>query len=159
MLLGTRGRWEGMQFIDSEYETFGMVSYGNGKGMEEFMVTGRIKEIPEMLYEPLSSEERMRVLKRMIFLAENGKIHYHIISDKVELPDRVQAYWDENRKSFVLNQVVKEEIRHIAIEEQSIYRTFQMYLEYLEKKELIYSEPESLDYLVKLQKKYERKFM
>lgn len=159
MLLGTRGRWEGMQFIDSEYETFGMVSYGNGKGMEEFMVTGRIKEIPEMLYEPLSSEERMRVLKRMIFLAENGKIHYHIISDKVELPDRVQAYWDENRKSFVLNQVVKEEIRHIAIEEQSIYRTFQMYLEYLEKKELIYSEPESLDYLIKLQKKYERKFM
>lgn len=118
-----------------------------------------MKEFPEMLYAPLSMDERILVLERMIILAKGGQVHYRILSDKIELPEKVQICWDSDRKRFALNQITEQEILQVVVEEQSVYRTFQLYLEYLEKKGLVLGESESLACLLKLQKKYGEKYI
>lgn len=154
--------WENQNeegFADTEDADKGFVSYGSLGSLEKFLKTGKMKELPEMLYAPLSLDERMLVLERMITLAKSGRVHYRILSNKIELPEKTQICWDSNRKRFALNQITEKKILQVVVEEQSIYRTFQLYLEYLEKKGLVLGESESLDCLVKLQKKYEKKYI
>lgn len=146
-------------FLDREDTEKNFVSYGSLGSLEKFLKTGKMKEFPERLCAPLSLDERMLVLGRMISLAKSGRIHYRILSDKMELPERIQICWDSDRKRVALNQITEKEMLQVVVEEQSIYRTFQLYLEYLEKKGLILGESESLSGLIKLQKKYEKKYI
>lgn len=152
VLLETRGEWKKEKFIKSKYMADDIVSYGSRKGLKEFMDTGYIKEFPKALYRPLSYEERMLVLERMIILVKEKRIRYYFLSDKVELPEGIQFCWDECKKRIALSRIMEDEILRVVIEEQSIYKTFRMYLKYLEKKKLIYDEKESLNYLIKIYK-------
>ena len=154
--------WENQNekgFMDTEDTDKEFVSYGSLGSLDKFLKTGRLEEFPEMLYAPLSMDERLLVLERMIDLAKRGQIHYRILSDNIELPEKIQICWDSGRKRFALNQITEKEILQVVVEEQSIYRTFQLYLEYLEKKGLVLGESESLACLVRLQKKYEKKYI
>lgn len=155
-IIEIHGDWEEMQYLHTSTRVDAIVSYGSYRGVKDFMRTGRITELPDALYLPLSPEERRLVLQRMIVLVRLGKIRYRFISDEINLPQSVQVYWAEKQKKLIINQVLEDEMRRITVDEHSIYKTFQYYLEYLEKKELLCSEEESQQYLVELLKKSDR---
>lgn len=155
-IIETYGDWEGIKYKGTANRMEAIVSYGSYQGIKEFMKSGRITEFPNALYVPLSPEERRLVLQRMIVYARSGRIQYRFVIDNFNFPHGTQIYWLEKQKQLVINQVLENDMRRVSIEEHSIYRTFQYYLEYLEKKELLCSEEESLQYLVELLKKADR---
>lgn len=155
-IIETYGDWEGIKYRGTVNRMKTIVSYGSHEGIKEFMKSGRITEFPNALYAPLSLEERRLVLQRMIVYARSGGIRYRFVIDNFSLPRSIQIYWSEKQKQLVINQVLENDMRRVSVEEHSIYRTFQYYLEYLEKKELLCSEEESLQYLVELLKKADR---
>ncbi len=129
------------------------VSYGTVEGMEDFMKSGHIEEFPDNIYSPLSVEERLMVLERMILEIKEGRIICRLISDNIKFADGIIFYLSENKKQFALSCISDKSIMQMVIDEQSIYRTFKMYLEYLEKKGVLYSKEETLRYLENLMKK------
>ena len=127
-----------------------IISYGNLKGMEEFLKTGKVAGIPERLYSPLLPDERRTILQRMIILMKQGCISYHFIADEIEFPEEVRLSCFDHQKIVEINRVMESQTLQIMVGELSIYRTFSLYLEYLEKKNLIYSEGETLYHLEKM---------
>lgn len=144
------GKWKGDKYVEEKDKNFFVISYGTHKGMEEFMETGRIKEFPDNLYSPLTLEERLEVLERMCMLIKKGKAEYHLILDGIEFADGIIYYLSTGKRRFIFSKVTKNDIMHVTVDEQSIYRTFKMYLEYLYKKGLVYNKEETLDYLEEL---------
>lgn len=153
-LLKSKGEWKGEEYITFNQMPINLISYGSRKGMEDFINTGCIKELPATLCRPLNCEERGLVLERMIILAQEKRIRYRLLADKFDLPDGIRFCWDESKKRIVLSRITEKEIFQVVIEEQSIYKTFRMYLKYMEKKNLVYGEKESLKYLTKLYKNF-----
>ncbi len=151
-ITGIYGEWNEEKYVNKDNGNVSLVSYGTAGGMEEFMRSGRIKEFPDRYYSPLSAEERMLVLDRMILLSGKGAMQYRLIADETSFSDGIIFYLAEGKKRFSLSKVTEKNIIQIIIDEQSIYRTFKMYLEYLEKKGMLYSGEETVQYLENLKK-------
>jgi len=151
-LVSTYGDWTETGYIYKNNANPLLVSYGTAEGMEEFIKNGTIKEFYGTFCSPLAIEERMMVLERMIFIIKSGKAIYFLISSEVELPNNIIFYLNESKKRFVLNWVTETNIIQGMVDEQSIYRTFRVYLEYLDKKGMLYSEEETVTYLENLKK-------
>ena len=142
-LLRRYGDWNGETSLNFGKRSM-VISYGTLKGMEEFMETGKIVEFPESLYSPLMPEERRIVLQRMIILMKQGCMSYRFMANDIDFPREVQLSCFNHQKIVVVNRVMESKILQVMVDELSIYRTFSLYLEYLEKKNLYYSESETL---------------
>lgn len=151
-MIRTHGDWIGKRYISGAGLEQKIVSYGSAKGMEEFMDTGCICEFPSGFYRPFSLKERRLILDRMILLAEAGRIRYHILPEEMKVCSSIQIYWIDKTSSICLNRIREDEVQSMVIEEPSIYRTFRNCMEYLEKKEMILGEEESVKWLKELRK-------
>lgn len=149
-MVKSRGDWIEGEYIPPVESWRKCVSYGTKSGMEEFMRTGRIEEFPSGFYSPFTVRERQMLLERMIRLAQEERIAYRLLSEEMGLFGSIQIYWDEQRKRLSLNRVRENSISQIIVGEHSIYRTFHRFLEFLEKKEMVMDEKESLKWLIKL---------
>lgn len=154
-IVNQHGDWNGKVYHVSMEKH--VRSYGSKEEIHKFMETGLINEFPVDLYEPLSMDERILVLHRMIQLAKAKYMIYRFVDDAVYLPKHIQVYWQGKQKLIVINQIQKQSIVQVVVNEPSIYRTFQMYFEYLEKKGLLKGEQESLACLEQMLQEWEEK--
>lgn len=148
-LVDAHGDWEGKIYQDGKIDASIAVCYGNVNGVEQFIRDGRIREFPSGLYSAFSLEERKIIMQRMIVLIKDKKIYWRVIREKVYIPEEVSILFTETEtgKEIIFTYVFEKDIRQVSITEQSFYRTWMLYYEYLEKKGWVYSEEESLNYL------------
>lgn len=110
--------------------------YFTQKGLEHFVDTGRMKEIPDVFYTPFSLENRIKVLEAMLPYCRNGvyrilNIHNHITHG--EIPSNFHLCINGNLGYFLFTNISGENVG-LIIQEQSILEAFEDYLENLEDK-------------------------
>ena len=76
--------YEKASIIFSFYQNYDVkISIFTEDGLKNFLNTGRISEIPDCLYSPVSVEDRILILKSVCQFARNdGKIELHLIDEK-----------------------------------------------------------------------------
>lgn len=73
------------------------------------------------------------------------------------MPEDIYIYWHDETKSVCLNQMQTEEMSQVIVEESGIYRAFQCFLEYLDRKGMLMSEEETLGELEAIYEKVKKK--
>lgn len=106
------------------------------KGLEHFVNTGKVKEIPDVFYEPFSPENRVKIMEAMLPYCQKGvyrilNIHNHLTHG--EIPVNFHLCVNGNLGYFLFTNISGENVR-LIIREQSILEAFQDYLENLEDK-------------------------
>lgn len=149
------GDWNGMTFIPpADFKKGAIKSYCQESGIRAFMESGRVHEFPPDFYEPLDYDARKRILERMIWLLETEFMDCYFLPEEIEIPESIHFYWSEEKKRLSLNQVGLGSISQVLVEEQGIYRAFQCFFEYLEKKGKLISREEMLERLDKIRREY-----
>lgn len=153
------GSWSGMIYNPpKDCHTDLDISYFQKRGIQTFMETGRISEFPELLYLPLGKEKRLLVLKRVLSLVKQGRITYRMITDEIELPTSICIYINEENKRLCLNKVQADNISQIFVEEPGICHAFFSFFEYLEEKNMMLEEKETMEVLEGLYEEYAEKW-
>lgn len=153
-MITTRGDWKGNIYYPNKNHDIKLLSFCKWNFVEEFMERGMIREFPDKFYHPLELDDRKKLLDRMIYLVKSGCVSYRFLDDEIMIPENIVFYWDEEQNFIYLNQIKEDSFVQIEVMEQGIYRTFQYYLEYLEKKGMIATKEESLEKLERLRGKY-----
>lgn len=140
------GDWNGMIYDGNREER--VISYFQMEGLQSFIETGIIHEVPVEYYHPLEIYDRKLVLRRMIYLMKKEIMIYRILKQDIGLPTNICFYW-ESQKSLGLsiNLIKSGNISQITITDGGISQTFKQCTEYLEKKRLVYSEQETIEIL------------
>lgn len=147
-MAATRGDWHGIEHLHSGQNLpLKTVNYFQLKGLNDFMETGRIREFPSAFYSPLSEQDRKMCVKRMFKLLEEGAMKYRIVSDSVKMPQNMCFYL--GGELMFVNLIENDSFIQIQIEERGICQVFRQHLEYLESKELLLDEENSMNALKK----------
>lgn len=78
-----------------------LITYFTKAGLYHFMDTGRISEIPDEMYVPLTLNERLTILKTMIEKQKEGRYHAYMIVDHFNFSrDLSISVYKENRIIF-----------------------------------------------------------
>ncbi|MGN1134168.1 MAG: helix-turn-helix domain-containing protein [Oscillospiraceae bacterium] len=117
------------------------------KGLEEFTKTGRMTEIPEYMYKPISVKDRKAMLKRMIDFAESGIYNYRIVKSNYNIFNNKLCIgiMDNSRLMIQLFNGFK----YLIIEETSIVMAFKDYLEFLFDSDMVYNKEETISIMKK----------
>lgn len=149
------GDWEGDTFLPPKQKSqMEIKSYCSKRGIREFMETGRVNEFPNGFYRPLDMDTRKKVLRRIIYLIREGGISYYFLPDEIELPSHIYFYLDGVNKQITLNRIHEDSVSRVCVKEPSIYKAFQCFFEYLEKKGMLSGREEVLRELEEVRKEY-----
>ena len=119
-------------------------------GLKEFMETGLIAEVPDVLYERPALEDRKSILRSMIYLAESDIFRYRIL--KPELCSYEKGFHMHGTSELLKVSPAKNEPQNMTfvnIREKSILNAFKDYINYLIESDLTYSKSETIDILKK----------
>lgn len=155
LMEASHGNWRGMTYLTpSNGNKTKTLSYFQKEGLRKFMETGIISELPQAFYQPLPPKIRRLVLARMIEIFKTGLVTYRLLPDDIELPENIYFYWGTEDRQLYLNYVKPMEMSQIQIAEPGVCRVFRQWLEYLEVKERLCGEEETMRFLVEMQEKY-----
>lgn len=122
-------------------------------GIERFLKTGRLQEIPKDIYAPFSMAERVQMLESILPYIHTGM--YHILKGPLEnlAPNLHLSFTRYN--GYILFSNHKGENIYLIIEESSILSAFMDYVSNLDEDD-IYTPEETAFYLHGLIKKYKK---
>lgn len=127
------------------------------EGMLEFMDTGRIDAVPDILYERPSVATRCEVLERMIDFSKEGKICYHMVKDG-RLPLMKNLHVEQMNgvtKSLIIDMHFEDDRKErFEIEDEEFRTNFWNFFEYLEKGGYAYSVQETIAYMEEVLEEY-----
>lgn len=104
--------------------------YFTKKGLSDFAEKGRIKEIPENFYRPLTISERIRLLNRILPCCRNG--NYRLLKKPLnQLSDNLHLCVNSTFGYLLFNNIRNRTIC-LIINESSILTTFMDYLSSLD---------------------------
>lgn len=148
------GDWEGKIFVEPESSMReGTISFCKLESIRSFMETGRVREFPDGFYRPLDMNVRKKILWRCIQLIRMGRLKYYILPDEVEVPNDIYCYVGEESK-ITLSRIYENGMTKLEICEQSIYKVFKNFMEYMEKKGLLSDREEVVKSLEEIAKEY-----
>ncbi len=150
------GNWNGMEHFGGQSEVIHITSCCTKNGIIQLAETGRIVEIPEQYYEPISINHRINVLKRMILLMESEKCSYIVLKNNISLPSSMQIYWNPTDREVSFRYIRKDSLIQSGIKETSIYNTVINFLQYIEQKNLAFTQKECVDFIRGLIENLER---
>lgn len=122
------------------------------EGMELFLTTGRLTEIPDQFYRPLDMKSRQRVMHNMMQAAEHGIFIPHIIdTTKFNLP-RELSVEALSPTQIILYLYAENDIAFsLSINEPGLLHAFYQFLEYVHTSRLVYSSKQTLAILQELE--------
>ncbi len=120
------------------------------EGLDYFLATGRITELPEEMYTPLPKAFRAELLRRMLICAQRGNYFPFLLrSKKFRISRRISLMIsDDQRLSCSCIHPVRGPML-VILREKSIVYSICDFMEYLQQTGLIYSREESLELLKK----------
>lgn len=142
-----------MKFIPLKKQMKNMGNiYFSKRGIEHFLATGRIDEVPDDYYTPLEIPDRYRLLQSMYKASSSGKYHAVLVNgQKLRIPDNLCTYSMRNGSVFfTYTAPQRNSYTTFLITEKSIATAIQDFLNYLPKSNLVYSREETLSYLKKM---------
>lgn len=123
--------------------------------MLEFMETGRNGCFPKENAESFRPEERIRMIRRMIRLMQDEIVICCMLKESIDLPEDFCFCWGGKNAPYLSVKLIKEDRNvEILIKDKGMCQIFRQFLEYLEKKGWLYSQKESLAFLMETEKKY-----
>lgn len=125
------------------------------EGLELFLNTGRITEIPDMFYKPLDVESRRRVLKNMLRAVDTGFLVPRIINTaKLNLPVALNVEALSPTRIILYLRLENDTTFSLTLNEPSLLHAFYGFMEYIQNSRLVYSQAETLNILQELEKNY-----
>ena len=104
--------------------------YFTKRGLAEFARQGRIKEIPDCFYRPLTVKERIHLMERILPCCQNG--NYRLLKNPLnQLSDNLHLCVNKNFGYLLFNNIHNRTIC-LVINESSILTTFMDYLSSLD---------------------------
>ena len=154
ILLFFNGRQKQISLLDGTRKN---TSFFTAEGMENFLRTGRISELPEDLYDPLPRAFRIELLRRMIHCAQKGHyIPYLIRSKRFRLPKTLNFFISDEQHLSCSCLHPYHGLISVVMHEKSLVYSICDFLEYLQETGLVYTREETNAYLQqKLKELYE----
>lgn len=127
------------------------------KGLRHFMETGRSNEYPDDWYHPITLPNRLLMLERMIFMAENGYMNYIMANpDILPLDENLLIYVNEN---VVFHYHQTNQInQYFSVNEQGVRRSFQEFIGFAEENGWLFHREETIRKMQELLQEYKDKF-
>ena len=129
------------------------------EGLELFMETGRITEIPDFMYSYLKPQQRLRVLKNLISGIERGHFMPRILkstSFNLALPISITA---TSPQKVLIYYITKEKgLSIFFLNELNLINAFYDFLVYVQDSELVYNENETKAILQSMLDRYIERF-
>ena len=125
------------------------------EGLNLFMETGRVTEIPDFMYTYLTPPQRLALLKNIINSVDDGSFTPRIVrSDKLSVPSPICicAPSEQNIIIYYFSPNKGQYIFHL--QELSLVHAFHDFLVYLPESSMVYSEEESKELLHSVYDKY-----
>lgn len=132
-------------------------SFFTAEGLENFLQTGHIDELPDEIYEPLPKTFRKELLRRMIDCMQKGYyIPYLIHSDKFRMSHALNFFISDEQNLSCNCLHPHHGPISVVIHEKSLVYSICDFLEYLPETGLVYTREETAAYLQqKLKELYE----
>lgn len=117
-------------------------------GLESFLKGGRLSELPDKIYTPLTLEQRLELLRRMLTCIQQQRfIPYLVRLQKFRIPKGVSFFVaDDQHLTCNCLHPSKGPVA-VTLREKSVVYSICDFLEYLPETDLIYSRKESEDLL------------
>lgn len=103
-------------------------------GLIDFIKTGRLEGRPKSLQCPVSWEERVIVLRRLLQWARSGVIRLYLLEDTIPLPKDMYIRVDEAENTILIGSVRERQIDRIVLQEYGMCETFYDFTRYLTEK-------------------------
>lgn len=120
-------------------------------GVISFLETGRISEFPSNLYDPLSMDDRIYLVNKLITVCRSYS--YRMLKQNPGNPRSKLSVYSNTQHCYLLFPSVNEDLIYLDLEEPSILHAFYDYLTTLNE-DAFYSRDESVELLERLIKKY-----
>lgn len=123
-------------------------SYFSKAGVDNFLKTGRIDEIPSAIYNPIEQEDCIEIIKQMYRCYLGGSYYTRLYDNNVLKLNRnlTVASFDESTICFVYNKADAESV-YFAINEPSITYAIHSFLIYIEESDMVLSEKETIEFI------------
>ena len=122
--------------------------YFSQEGLEDFLATGRITEVPEECYSPLSFSDRYLLLRRLYKAALKGDYHPVLVdSKKIKIPKNLCSYFFHGGAVCFVYTAPGRNFTAFSVAEKSIFYAFQDFFSYLPESGDTFSEEETLSIL------------
>lgn len=124
-------------------------------GLELFMQTGRLTEVPTQFYQPLDMKSRRQVLHNMLEAVKSGNLVPRIIdTTRFDMPISLSVDALSQNKIIIYLNHDDDNAFSLVINEPSLLHAFYEFLVYMQTSRLVFSEEETLAMLHGLEKKY-----
>ena len=155
---------EMQQFLVQYYQSIGNHTVNvhiafTMEGIELFMETGRITEIPDFMYSYLKPQQRLRVLKNLIAGIDRGHFMPRILkstSFNLAMPISITA---TSPQKVLIYYITKEKgLSIFFLNELNLINAFYDFLVYVQDSELVYTQSETKNILEKMLNNYQERF-
>lgn len=142
---------------DQEFQWYSLFSRD---GLIDFMETGRIENFPYRVYKPLDLKTRCEIIENGIHNFEDGRFWYYMVKDG-ELPVMKNLYIEQmangEEKKLVIDMHFEEGMKErFLIKDEGLQEQFWNFFTYLEKGGYVYSAEETLAYMKKVCREYQK---
>lgn len=127
------------------------------EGLNYFMETGRVTEIPDFMYSYLTPPQRLTMLKAIVASVDDGSFTPHIIrSERLTVPSPI-CICAPNEHKVIIYYFSPDKGQYIfSLQELSLVQAFYDFLTYLHESPLVYSLDESKAMLHNVLEKYQQ---
>lgn len=133
--------------LKSRFETMGNI-YFSEEGLDRFLTTGRMSELPVEYYSPLAIPDRYRLLRTMYEASLVKKYHPVLVNaKKMRIPLNMATYLMKLGAVNFVYTAPNQTYTSLVVTEPSIVTAIQDFLDYLPETDLVCSPQETLHYL------------
>lgn len=119
------------------------------EGIQRFVNTGRITELPESIYRPLEYKDCLLLVRRLIKECESGR--YRMLRPDAPVSDIGICVYSAAKEGYLLLQGARKDRIFLELHESGLLYAFQDYFDALNEK-YFYSKSEAIDILKGLEK-------
>ena len=113
-------------------------------GLIDFIKTGRVEGRPKSLQCPVSWEERVIALRRLLQWGRSGVIQLYLLEDTIPLPKDMYIQVDEAEDTILIGAVRERQIERIVLQEYGMCEIFYDFTRYLTEKNQCQNAQETL---------------
>lgn len=122
--------------------------YFSREGIEEFLTTGRLHELPDYYYAPLAVPDRYRLLRGMYEAILAGTYRAVMVNrKKLRIPNNLGTYFFQNGGVGFIYTGSDRQYTAVAVSETSIVTAIQDFLEYLPESNLVETQETMMEFL------------
>ncbi len=132
------------EMLKERFLGMGYINLFTESGLNEFLETGISDELSMPQFLAMPKDERLKVLRKMILLAENGDYEYRVVNDSYA-PKGLRVSLLESSNVKLVSHLPDRSMAFVNVTEQSIVYAFNDYIGYLLAERLVYSREKSLD--------------